>query len=48
MLEFKHEVAQEEVKGTQVDNVCEELNAPLAFQEVISVLHSLRNGKAGG
>ena len=48
MLRIKHEVAQEEVKGIQVDNICEQLNAPIALQEVISVLHSLRNGKAGG
>ena len=36
MLRIKHEVAQEEVKGIQVDNICEQLNAPLALQEVIS------------
>ena len=48
MLRIKHEVAQEEVKGIQVDNICEQLNAPIALQEVISVLHNLRNGKAGG
>ena len=47
-MQIKHEVAQEEIKGTQVDNICEELNAPIALQEVISVLHNLRNGKAGG
>src|SRR3954453_16905142 len=48
MLRIKNEVAQEEVKDIQVDNICEQLNAPLALQEVIAVLHNLRNGKAGG
>ena len=48
MLRIKHEGAQEEIKGIQVDNICEQLNAPIALQEVIAVLHNLRNGKAGG